>query len=137
MTVGRHAAEPAAGQPASSGAGSSDGHLRLPEVRVRPGGQQGGEALPPPPAGSPAARPRLLDWSRFDVQISLQNLRSLDPSVVTRELRKLHLRWFHAKEPKMRVILSKIGLESVRLNLIKGVCDTCRDCRAWDKPGHI
>eukprot|EP00959_Pyramimonas_sp_CCMP1952_P458765 9477178-Pyramimonas_sp.AAC.1 len=47
-------------------------------------------------------RPRLPDWSRFDVQISLQNIRSLDPSAVTRELRKLRLRWPHAKEPKMQ-----------------------------------
>eukprot|EP00959_Pyramimonas_sp_CCMP1952_P252589 5277467-Pyramimonas_sp.AAC.1 len=36
----------------------------------------------------------------------------------------------------MILILSTIGLDSVRLNLIKGVCDTCRECRAWDKPGH-
>eukprot|EP00959_Pyramimonas_sp_CCMP1952_P327278 6851488-Pyramimonas_sp.AAC.1 len=36
----------------------------------------------------------------------------------------------------MRLILSKIGLGSVRFNLIKGVCDTCRECRAWDKLGH-
>eukprot|EP00959_Pyramimonas_sp_CCMP1952_P081396 1700694-Pyramimonas_sp.AAC.1 len=36
----------------------------------------------------------------------------------------------------MRLILSKVGLDSVRLNLIKGVCGTCRECRAWDKPGH-
>eukprot|EP00959_Pyramimonas_sp_CCMP1952_P099137 2072708-Pyramimonas_sp.AAC.1 len=36
----------------------------------------------------------------------------------------------------MRLTLSKIGLDSVRLILIKGVCDTCRECRAWDKPGH-
>eukprot|EP00959_Pyramimonas_sp_CCMP1952_P297893 6231495-Pyramimonas_sp.AAC.1 len=36
----------------------------------------------------------------------------------------------------MRLISSKIGQDSVRLNLIKGVCDTCRECRAWDKPGH-
>eukprot|EP00959_Pyramimonas_sp_CCMP1952_P160920 3365066-Pyramimonas_sp.AAC.1 len=28
------------------------------------------------------------------------------------------------------------GLDSVRLNVIKGVCDTRRECRAWDKPGH-
>eukprot|EP00959_Pyramimonas_sp_CCMP1952_P062162 1299306-Pyramimonas_sp.AAC.1 len=20
--------------------------------------------------------------------------------------------------------------------MIKGVCDTCRECKAWDKPGH-
>eukprot|EP00959_Pyramimonas_sp_CCMP1952_P431276 9032626-Pyramimonas_sp.AAC.1 len=36
----------------------------------------------------------------------------------------------------MGFILTKAGLYSVRLNLIKGFCDTCRGCRAWDKPGR-
>eukprot|EP00959_Pyramimonas_sp_CCMP1952_P373552 7823405-Pyramimonas_sp.AAC.1 len=36
----------------------------------------------------------------------------------------------------MRLILSKIGQDNVRINLIKGVCDTCRECRVWDKLGH-
>eukprot|EP00959_Pyramimonas_sp_CCMP1952_P195602 4089771-Pyramimonas_sp.AAC.1 len=53
-------------------------------------------------------RDREPDWPRFDVQVSLQNSRSLDPSVVARELRKLRMRWFRAKEPKTRLVLSKI-----------------------------
>eukprot|EP00959_Pyramimonas_sp_CCMP1952_P060736 1268646-Pyramimonas_sp.AAC.1 len=36
----------------------------------------------------------------------------------------------------MRLILTKAGLDNVSFNVIKGVCDTCRECRAWDKPGH-
>eukprot|EP00959_Pyramimonas_sp_CCMP1952_P379081 7940517-Pyramimonas_sp.AAC.1 len=36
----------------------------------------------------------------------------------------------------MRLTLNEIALDSVRRNLIKGVCDACRECRAWDKPGH-
>eukprot|EP00959_Pyramimonas_sp_CCMP1952_P166477 3479837-Pyramimonas_sp.AAC.1 len=36
----------------------------------------------------------------------------------------------------MRLILSKISLDSVGLNPIKGICDACRECRAWGKPGH-
>eukprot|EP00959_Pyramimonas_sp_CCMP1952_P164591 3440696-Pyramimonas_sp.AAC.1 len=36
----------------------------------------------------------------------------------------------------MRLILSRIGQDSVGLNLIRGVCHTCRECREWDKPGH-
>eukprot|EP00959_Pyramimonas_sp_CCMP1952_P139614 2921695-Pyramimonas_sp.AAC.1 len=36
----------------------------------------------------------------------------------------------------MRLILSNTGLDNVRPNLIKGVCGTFRECRAWDKPGH-
>eukprot|EP00959_Pyramimonas_sp_CCMP1952_P002118 43605-Pyramimonas_sp.AAC.1 len=88
------------------------------------------------PVGKPAARPRLPGWAKFDIQISLHDLRSLDPSVAARELRKLHLRWFHAKEPTMRLLLTKAGLDNVRLNPVKGVCGACRGCRAWDKPGH-
>eukprot|EP00959_Pyramimonas_sp_CCMP1952_P143527 3004679-Pyramimonas_sp.AAC.1 len=37
---------------------------------------------------------------------------------------------------KMRLVLTKIGLDSVRLNRIKSVCDTRRARRAWDKSGH-
>eukprot|EP00959_Pyramimonas_sp_CCMP1952_P026724 561127-Pyramimonas_sp.AAC.1 len=58
------------------------------------------------------------------------------PSVVTREWRKLHLRWFHAKEPGTRLVLTKVGLANVRLYRIKGVCDACRECRVLDNPGH-
>eukprot|EP00959_Pyramimonas_sp_CCMP1952_P219026 4579532-Pyramimonas_sp.AAC.1 len=36
----------------------------------------------------------------------------------------------------MRLVLTRAGLDSVRLNLIKGVCDICRERRAWGKPGH-
>eukprot|EP00959_Pyramimonas_sp_CCMP1952_P462471 9483311-Pyramimonas_sp.AAC.2 len=36
----------------------------------------------------------------------------------------------------MRFILTKAGLDSVRLNLFKGVCDTCRERSAWGEPGH-
>eukprot|EP00959_Pyramimonas_sp_CCMP1952_P007143 149462-Pyramimonas_sp.AAC.1 len=36
----------------------------------------------------------------------------------------------------MLLILTKASLDNVRLNLIKGVCDTCREFRAWDQPGH-
>eukprot|EP00959_Pyramimonas_sp_CCMP1952_P385318 8075575-Pyramimonas_sp.AAC.1 len=36
----------------------------------------------------------------------------------------------------MPLILTKAGLDNVRLNLITGVCDTCRQCRARNKPGH-
>ena len=48
---------------------------------------------------------RLLDWTRFNVQISLRNVRSGEPSVVQNEFSKLHLRWWHASAPKMRHIL--------------------------------
>eukprot|EP00959_Pyramimonas_sp_CCMP1952_P114207 2388042-Pyramimonas_sp.AAC.1 len=36
----------------------------------------------------------------------------------------------------MRLILDKVGLDNVRLNVIKEICDTCRECRAWKRPGN-
>eukprot|EP00959_Pyramimonas_sp_CCMP1952_P074098 1548474-Pyramimonas_sp.AAC.1 len=36
----------------------------------------------------------------------------------------------------MRLILDKVGLDNVRLNMIKEVCDTCRECRAWERLGN-
>ena len=83
-----------------------------------------------------AGHARLPDWTRFDIQISLRNLRSWNPAVIRKELRKLHLRWWHAKEPKMRELLQAAGLDKARLDFIKPVVDACRECRAWQRPGH-
>jgi len=80
---------------------------------------------------------RLPDWSRFNVQVSLKNLRTYEPAVVQRELRKLHLRWWHASATKMRIILQAAGLDEARLAMIKPIVDTCRECRAWQKRGKI
>ena len=80
---------------------------------------------------------RLPDWTRFNIQVSLKSLRSYNPAVVQKELRKLHLRWWHAKEPKMRLILSTAGIDEVRLAMIKPIVDTCRECRAWEKRGNV
>ena len=73
----------------------------------------------------------LPDWSRFNIQVSLRNLRSYNPAVVQRELRKLHLRWWHAKYPKMSRILRAAGIDEARLDMIQPIIDTCRECRAW------
>ena len=78
----------------------------------------------------------LPDWTRFNIQLSLKRLRSWEPSVIQKELRKLHLRWWHASEPKMRQILSAVGIDNARLDMIKPIVDTCRECRAWQRPGN-
>ena len=80
--------------------------------------------------------PNFPDWTRFDVQQSLKRLRSYDPKVVVKELRKLHLRWWHASDPTMRTILKAVGLDEPRLQLIKPIVESCRECRAWQKPGN-
>ena len=83
-----------------------------------------------------AGTPNYPDWTRFDVQRALKRLRSYDPKVVSRELRLLHLRWWHASDTTMRHILSAVGLDEARLSLIKGIVESCKECRSWQKPGN-
>ncbi len=151
--TGAHPREPV--PPASSHPSSDTGayDASLPSAPEQPSSSSGsggpGDRIPDPPRGpdtTPRTRrtyadtgsgdSRLPTWNEFNVQNNLRNLRSYDPAVVTKELRKLHLRWWHAKEPKMRVILKAVGLDEVRLNMIKPIVDTCRECRAWAKKGN-
>ena len=39
------------------------------------------------------------------------------------------------KEPKMMSILKDVGLDEVRLIMIKPIVDAGRECRAWERPG--
>ena len=64
------------------------------------------------------------EWTGFNVQVSLRNLRSNEPRVIQKELRLLHLRWFLASEPKMRTLLQAAGVDEVRLSMIKLIVDT-------------
>ena len=77
-----------------------------------------------------------VDWSSWDLGRNLRSLRSGNVSVATRALRQLHLRWWHASKQKMTALLRAAGLPVEILNLIQGVCDTCRICRMWSKPGE-
>ena len=50
------------------------------------------------------------DWTRFDVNRSLRTLRTGDEGAIRRELRKLHLRWWHAQWAPMERILQAAGV---------------------------
>ena len=63
--------------------------------------------------------PRPNDWSRFDIASSLRNLKSDNPSVVLKELRKLHLRWWHAGSTGMSKILAASGISHQVLGKIR------------------
>ena len=58
------------------------------------------------------------DWTRFDITASLRALRSYNPAVIIRELRKLHLRWWHAGLVAMTTILKAAGLGAAILDKI-------------------
>eukprot|EP00959_Pyramimonas_sp_CCMP1952_P321326 6724069-Pyramimonas_sp.AAC.2 len=91
--------------------------------------------VPPSPLPQEEARPRARQpaWSRFDIQISPPDARRFNPTIAFKELRKLHLRWHRASEPEARAIPSRVGLDLVRLNMMKGVVDSHRERRAWEK----
>ena len=74
----------------------------------------------------------VVEWSSLDLGTTLRELKSDNQSLVTRALRKLHLRWWHASATRMDQILRQAGLSL--LPQVKAVVDTCRICRAWKKP---
>ena len=76
------------------------------------------------------------DWSRFDVTRSLTALRSHNKAVVLRELRKLHLRWWHAPNKSMTNLIKNAGLPNEVLQEIPNIVNTCRECRAWQSKGR-
>ena len=76
------------------------------------------------------------DWTRFDISRSLRALAAGSPAVQRKELRKLHLRWWHASKESMRRVLSAAGLSAQVLNEIANIVDTCRECRMWSRPAN-
>ena len=71
------------------------------------------------------------DWSSSDISTSLRTLRHGTPAQVLREVRKLHLRWWHARRAWMEAISKAAGLPQSSVDLVAGVVQTCRECRAW------
>ena len=79
------------------------------------------------------------DWTKLDISRSLRVLRVGTVEQIDRELRKLHLRWWHATRKQMEATLKAGGIPRKTLDRIPGVIDTCRECRAWtlSKPDVI
>ena len=50
------------------------------------------------------------DWTSFDVNRSMRMLRTGSEAQISRELRKLHLRWWHAGRVQMERVLSAAGV---------------------------
>ena len=83
-------------------------------------------------AGSGPENPA--DWTRYDISRSLKVLRTGSERAVLVELRKLHLRLWHAGRQSMTAILRAAGLSNKVLDLIPNVIETCRECRKWQSP---
>ena len=75
------------------------------------------------------------DWTAFDINQSMRMLRTGTDAQITRELRKLHIRWWHATRTQMEKILHAAGVPREVLQRIPAIVDTCRECRAWQRPG--
>ena len=71
------------------------------------------------------------DWTRFSVDRSLRVLKVGTDEQRQRELRKLHLRWWHAPRTPMENILKAGGVDERTISWIPDIIDTCRACRPW------
>ena len=61
-------------------------------------------------------------------------LRTNNDVAARNTLRKLHVRWWHASDHVMRKFLQRINIPERILNMLPGVCNTCKVCREWQKP---
>jgi hypothetical protein len=115
-------------QPAEFG----DEEIELPDVPVRRAAvEEVSESAIVPAEEKPE---ELVEWSTADLGNTLREMKSQDNSIVTRALRKLHIRWWHCSATRMRTILAQAGMPEKVLACIKDVCDTCRICRSWTRP---
>ena len=113
---------------------------------AEPEGDGAAAAVPdPPPPADGAARPRrrgpdrqpraplgprpghadaavgespIVDWTAFDVTGCLRALRVGTEAEVRRVLRRLHLRWWHARSSSMHKILNAAGVPATSLAMI-------------------
>ena len=75
------------------------------------------------------------DWSSWNLGKALRTLRGTSQAQIIRTIRQLHLRWWHASASRMESLLTHAGLPKEVVVLVKSVCDTCRICRLWRRPG--
>ena len=70
------------------------------------------------------------DWTHFDIKRVLRTLRLASPAQCQLTLRKLHIRWWHAKAAAMHRLLSAAGVPKEILELIPSIVQTCKACRS-------
>ena len=61
-------------------------------------------------------------------------LRTGTTAQVKTELRKLHIRWWHAGRTQMEKVLTAAKVAPAVISAAPGIIDTCRECRAWKAP---
>ena len=119
--VGRRSSEVVAGS-----SGDRHGSGRNPEQGPR---QMAPRAVARAAGGSPGS-----DWTSFDVNYSLRMLRTGTEAQQRREIKNLHIRWWHATRVQMERVLNAAGVPREVLEMVPDVVDTCRECRAWQRP---
>ena len=102
-------------------------------VRERPPGERAArEERRPKDAAAGTESPS--DWARFDVSRSLRVLRTGADNACKLELRKLHLRLWHAGRQSMTQVLRAVGVKQRILDMIPEIIQTCAECRKWQCP---
>ena len=120
-----------AGALAAAAARAEQANQAIAESGREEEGAQEPDALGPQPDEQPDIRP---DWSSFDLGTALRALKSEDPQIQIRALRRLHTRWFHCSSKRMQEMLIAAGVNPTVAQRSKDVVMTCRACRLWKRP---
>ena len=77
-----------------------------------------------------------LDWSKYKIDEALQILQSHRTGAIRKQLRLLHIRWYHAGITRMTNILRAAGIREEVLKMIPATVNTCRACRSFRRPAY-
>ena len=80
--------------------------------------------------------PPLVDWSSFDMGRCLRALRSDDPAIIVRALKRLHLRLWRCSASRLSALLKAAGVSQQAIARVEDVCKTCSVCRMWQRPSN-
>ncbi len=89
------------------------------------------EAAVPAEDGEPIP---VSEWTTWDLGRAHRALRTGDPALQTRALRRLHVKWWHASAKRMLATLQAAGVPDSVKALVQSVVDTCRICRMRQRP---
>ena len=113
------------------------------EVAPAEGGTGSATSSSDPQGSVHSRKPAVVDpdpgpvyWTKWSIGSSLQILRNGSPAASLKELRKLHLRWWHAGTKMRQDTLGAAGLPNSILEACRHVVQTCKVCRCWQQPGR-
>ena len=84
--------------------------------------------------GTGTEGPAAEDFRLFSMSRCWQALKSGDVSRIRLAIKKMHLRWYHARPQYLKSIFTNAGVPKIAIDQVDEVCRACPVCRSWQQP---